>query len=270
MPNFFNLSNWTTEDWALFVSILALVSTIIFNIVSHRNSQNALKLELQKYEEEREEKAKRKLEITISHSNKYERPHLKWLGLWLIVNNRGVDQSLLAEVDVTLYFKEKRKIVEKNSLKSLYGSYFSKPSQVKVGFKLYSDWMYVDMNLLSSQAVRGGFECSNLLPLNFYLLDWDDKKPIYLSPRNEYRMPEPGQKQRWYLFGNIPDKDGEGIKQRNYELHKVRLTFVTDQGIIDVEEHMWTYLLSAETVREYSSFTFEFEKAPLSFFGPNQ
>lgn len=187
---------WTTEQWALFISIIALISTLILNIVTYRVSQNALKLELRKYEEERAEKSKQKLEITVWQSSKYEsNPYvpLKWLGLWLIINNRGTGQPLLAQVNVVLHFIE-QKWINEITPKRLFDVFFTKPQRATIGFPLYSSYKFIDSHFDSAKGRTKTFNSSDQLPLNFYLIDWDEKKPIYFAPQEEFRMPEPGTK----------------------------------------------------------------------------
>jgi hypothetical protein len=259
MGEFLNSIDWSSVDWSLVIAIVALISTIILNLRTQQISKKSLELGLKKYKDEQEDKAKQKLEITVQHSSKFDEP-LKWVGLWLIVNNRGKDQPLLVGVDVTLFFKKKWEKVEKPILKSILESFFVKPSEATISFPLYSSFKKVGMHLYGENDMREGFDCSNMLPLNFYLLDWESKSPIYFSPRNEFQMPSPGQKKRWYLFGNIPGVDGQGFMKRNFVLDKVEVTFVTDHEIIEIEEYMSTHLLDTRLLEKYSSYSFDFEE----------
>jgi hypothetical protein len=259
MIEYWKMIDWKSVNWSLMISILALISTIIFNIFSHRNSQKTLNVELQRYKDEQEEKAKRQLEIKIWNSSKNwvsSNMPLKWFGLWLIVTNRGIDQPLLARTDVILHFKENRPSTQ-FSLISIFEYLLNKPSEVTVSFPLYNGGVPFELGQVGKKAIQEDFHFSTQFPLGFYLLDWDNKKPIYYSPQNEYRMPLPGNKQRWYLFGNIPDEDGEKLMSSDFELEKVGLIFITDQGRIELEEQM-TRALGDELVAEYSKYTFDY------------
>lgn len=249
--------DWTTSDWSLVISIVALGSSILFSFLAYQLSQRSHNLSLEKYKQEQEEKSKRNLNISVSHSSKSEfvpNDHLKWLGIWLILSNRGEEQPLLGDVIVHLTFKQRK---AEGLLLFLLKRILKIKDEAHINFPLYSGGWQVN---------NKGFIYSSRISENFYLINWDTKKPIFFGPQKEYRMPAPGQKEIWYLFGDFPEDEALRWMEQGYELEKTSISFFTDQGKIEVEENMVTYVLSEDLMKENSSYTFDFKPNRNSLF----
>ncbi|MFZ5904107.1 MAG: hypothetical protein ACOYZ8_11225 [Chloroflexota bacterium] len=248
--------NWSNEDWALLVSVLAFVSSVLFSFLSYQLSRRNQNLALEKFKHEEEEKSKRKLQISVSHSSKYGNP-LKWVGLWMIVSNQGFEQPLLGELAITLTFGRGGHEAE-GCLVSLIRVLFRITDDVEFTFGLYS-------GVASSGSVND-FHYSDRVTMNFYLINWDTKKPIYFAPQKEYRMPAPGEKERWYLFGNLPEDETQRWMEQRYHLKKVALTFITDQGEFEISENITATLVDRKLLMERTGYEFEFEPSHVSSF----
>jgi hypothetical protein len=257
MGDFLNSIDWTSvEGLALIVSIAAFVSSFLFSFLSYQLSRRSQKLDLEKYKQEQEEKARRTLRIKVSHSSKYENP-LKWVGLWLIISNQGFEQPLLGEVPITLTFGN-TKSETRGCLLSLIRMLLKITDDIDLTFGLYSG--------VSSAGGVNDFRYSDRITMNFYLINWDTKKPIFFAPQNEYRMPVPGEKENWYLFAKLPEDETQKWKDLGYYLKKVELSFVTDQGEFEVSERITANLIDDNLLHERTKYTFEFEPNHMSSF----
>lgn len=255
MIDYLKFIDWAAVNWSFVISIIALVSSILFSFLSYQLSRRNQIMTLEKYKQEQEEKSKRKLKIAVSHSSKYENP-LKWVGLWLIVSNQGYEQPLLDGLAITLTFKRINR--GEGLLLSFLQLLFKITNDVEFTFGLYSD--------VGSSGGVNGFRYSSRITQNFYLINWDTKKPIYFGPQNEYRMPAPGEKERWYLFGKLPEDETNKWAEQGYYLKEVALSFITDQGEFEINERITATLIDEELLKERTNYTFEFKPITMSSF----
>ncbi|MFZ5904108.1 MAG: hypothetical protein ACOYZ8_11230 [Chloroflexota bacterium] len=259
--------DWKSVDWALVISILALIVSF-YTANLYRKEIFILKKQLQveqnRFEQELKEKSKRVLDISISQIKVYgggnEQP-LKKMGTWLLITNRSSEQVLLSRVAVKLRFRKEYMRRDENFLKFTYGFLLAKLQNLSISFLMYHH------HLKRSYSFMPSIDNSLEIPLNFYLLDWESKKPIYFSPEQKYRFPEPGKKEIWFLLGNFTKDDAEQWFQANLCLEEIALRFETDQGMIVVEKEIDAYLsIDSDEMDNWSNFTFDFEIVPTTIF----
>lgn len=246
----------TNETLTLVIASLALIVSLTQLIYYGKE----IKIIKKQYEEERAEKEKNILTITAQHSNQYggiSDDPLKWLGIWLKVNNRSDEQPLLSEVDVELHFTDnyKKRKEAKFILFDLIKFAFEKPRKIVYSFSMYKSGQSYSGDF-SEIPISGGLYD---FPRDFYLIDLETKAPILFAAQKEFRMQGPNIKKQWLFFGIIPDGVGNLFLKAGFSLEKVQLTFYTDQGEITILKKMYTYLLSRKLLDEYLSYKFDHE-----------
>ena len=258
-------------DLSFFISVSALIVSLrMFFLYRKEISliQKQLSLEQERQEQDLLEKKKRTLTFSIARTEVYggsdEYP-LRKMGVWLLVNNRGIDQILLSRVAVFLDFKKQYwGTVSRDFfsiLKSLFREILSKFQEFSLSF-----WMYHSSITASYSKVRD-IDYSFETYKGFYLINWETKRPIYFRPEQGYRLPDPGKKEVWFLLAIFPEEDAKVLYDENLYLQNIKLRFETDEGMKFAEKEIIGFLkpedvFGNEEESEWSDYIFEYETVP--------
>lgn len=270
-------TNITTDQVALLIAIFALALQLV-TLLIYRTEINIYKSQLnilqKQYRDSLDSIRRRKMEIVVMEAKKHEhvdqkqddRP-LKWIGIWLQVNNRSDEQIFFKTLHVELHFKPVRHLEDKvdNWLLKPIAWYARKFQPIR---------SYVSFDLYGPNTTHRALPSPSIFqyPDHFYLIDWETKQPVYFAPQKEYRGPLPGQKQQLYLFGDLPEEMTKIYSKEGYYLDSARLIFVTDINEIEVFARFGRIheIISSDDLVELVNHKFQFEKTgwTLKYFSP--
>ncbi len=219
------------KNFSNFIAFFALIVSFASYIQTKRQAE-IMKAEL---DDVLSEKASHRFGIVPTEFAKQEgEDGLQVWAVKLIVSNKGDEAVFLNKLEIDLHFK----LFLFKKYTKFIRLLFNLPTIVTISLNLYESGVGYgfkgDPEILAKVTNVAFSHSDPLIYDNAFLFNWEDKQPIRFQSRQEYRCPDPQEKQIWILFGKFPFSLAKRLSKAGFYLDSIECVFHTDKEQIKI------------------------------------